>query len=1034
MATSNSTLEIKIKTTGASKARKGVSGIGKASKKAKKEVLSLNKAANKLKKGWLGIAVATAGTVAILKKSIQLHSTQLKAETALTNALRINAKASEYSTASWKKYASALQDITIIGDEVSLKQIALAKTMGLSDTMTKQLVTTSQDMATAIGVDGATAFRILSQSLSGQLGTMKRYMPLMPEFTAEQLELGKAIKWVSEQTLGQAKALASTPWGKTQQAVNSFGDVLEGVGKALLGVADASGLLDATTKNLGDLSKLLGALNENTPIASLSKDVQELNNTLETTFNIAKAVASILLLRGAGKFLSKKVSAPLEKQRAETLKRFARGGDTKIPGFLKPTQTQNPWLSKSKRNLELSTKPLINLAAKQGKNIGTALGAGIGAGFLDEFFPGVEGVREVLEKLGKLADPATFGITIKKPEGNKLNKILDATFTKSDLFNRSKDNAVNVPEVQAPMATDLAIAEELKLAEKQMNFITKASSGLASATAKLNKEQTLQASIAKAYALSAGKILSLHKDSTITTKQYSNAIQDLGLEAHKALQSFQDSKLEKELLSVTGGWNLATGKRIKTLTLLEKVHAKWLRSLAKENALFAIGKTNEGEKSSAIAKWTTEYENAVSAIEGAKLDAKMEKIAESMEDSITDAIMKISEGLAGFKELAGSIFRSIATEMVRAKISKPIASFASSLLGDVFGKFLGAPSANNAMLSSSGYSGGPLQARAKGGPVSAGSTYLVGEEGVELFIPNMNGNIVSHANLVGETVSDIQNFRRPGNEDKELKKFTVGDEFTLLEDFRIKFPDGNPWYAAMEAILGTGSINGKKVNGVVGWNTDLWDKAEIGDIVWRDFYKAEGRNLAVGNIDNITQKIRDLVARGNYFYEILATNFMGKGNNAFANFVLPPEPKEPAKNIFGALGAGFLAATISQMYKSLKSPLISLGGDFGNAASSITPGGFTMIPGRANGGTVSSNSPYIVGEQGPELFIPNRTGSIAPNGTNISGGDTIVNVSYSPQVNALDPRTATTVIAQNASTIVGIVRQAFNRSGQAVSI
>lgn len=49
-------------------------------------------------------------------------------------------------------------------------------------------------------------------------------------------------------------------------------------------------------------------------------------------------------------------------------------------------------------------------------------------------------------------------------------------------------------------------------------------------------------------------------------------------------------------------------------------------------------------------------------------------------------------------------------------------------------------------------------------------------------------------------------------------------------------------------------------------------------------------------------------------------------------------------------------------------------------------------------------------------------------------GNQVVNVTYSPQVNALDPRTAATVIAQNAPTIVGVIRQAFNRNGTQVAI
>jgi hypothetical protein len=41
---------------------------------------------------------------------------------------------------------------------------------------------------------------------------------------------------------------------------------------------------------------------------------------------------------------------------------------------------------------------------------------------------------------------------------------------------------------------------------------------------------------------------------------------------------------------------------------------------------------------------------------------------------------------------------------------------------------------------------------------------------------------------------------------------------------------------------------------------------------------------------------------------------------------------------------------------------------------------------RASGGPVSGGSPYIVGEQGPELFVPGRSGTIVPNHAMSRGG------------------------------------------------
>lgn len=54
---------------------------------------------------------------------------------------------------------------------------------------------------------------------------------------------------------------------------------------------------------------------------------------------------------------------------------------------------------------------------------------------------------------------------------------------------------------------------------------------------------------------------------------------------------------------------------------------------------------------------------------------------------------------------------------------------------------------------------------------------------------------------------------------------------------------------------------------------------------------------------------------------------------------------------------------------------------------------------RQHGGPVSAGSPYLVGEAGPELFIPGRSGGIVPHGA--AGGRTIIINSYS-----LDPAVA----------------------------
>ena len=53
-----------------------------------------------------------------------------------------------------------------------------------------------------------------------------------------------------------------------------------------------------------------------------------------------------------------------------------------------------------------------------------------------------------------------------------------------------------------------------------------------------------------------------------------------------------------------------------------------------------------------------------------------------------------------------------------------------------------------------------------------------------------------------------------------------------------------------------------------------------------------------------------------------------------------------------------------------------------------------VMEGRALGGGVQANTPYVVGEEGPELFVPDSSGEIVPNGG--TGGSTVINVYQQP--------------------------------------
>lgn len=117
----------------------------------------------------------------------------------------------------------------------------------------------------------------------------------------------------------------------------------------------------------------------------------------------------------------------------------------------------------------------------------------------------------------------------------------------------------------------------------------------------------------------------------------------------------------------------------------------------------------------------------------------IELITTAMKDAsrnMTDSFMQFVEsGKFSFDDLVSSILNDIARLTFQQSVATPIAQMLSAGLAGAFGG-----------------------ARASGGPVSAGTSYLVGERGPELFVPKRGGTIVPNGAPVvaaGDTISVV---------------------------------------------------------------------------------------------------------------------------------------------------------------------------------------------------------------------------------------------------------------------------------------
>jgi len=176
----------------------------------------------------------------------------------------------------------------------------------------------------------------------------------------------------------------------------------------------------------------------------------------------------------------------------------------------------------------------------------------------------------------------------------------------------------------------------------------------------------------------------------------------------------------------------------------------------------------------------------------------------------------------------------------------------------------------------------------------------------------------------------------------------------------------------------------------------------------------------------------------------LQQNFVAGWKNAYANYVEESgNAFKRAQSLFatvtknmedmfvqffktGKLGwKDFLSTVVDALLRSQIQQLIGKTfGGIGNIGGSTGGGGLlggTIIPGfLAAGGPAGANQPYIVGEKGPELFVPNASGTVVPN-------NQLASTSVTYNINAVDAISFKQMLAADPSFLHAVAEQGRRR-------
>ena len=146
-------------------------------------------------------------------------------------------------------------------------------------------------------------------------------------------------------------------------------------------------------------------------------------------------------------------------------------------------------------------------------------------------------------------------------------------------------------------------------------------------------------------------------------------------------------------------------------------------------------------------------------------------------------------------------------------------------------------------------------------------------------------------------------------------------------------------------------------------------------------------------------------------------NFTKGIEDAFVKFV--QTGKISIKDLANSMIADFARV---QAQKMLSGIFGNTGGGGGGGMGGI----FGFLGGlfKANGGQVQGNSPYIVGERGPELFVPQNAGKIVPNNA-LGGGssNTVNNTAVTYSIQAVDASSFRSLLARDPEFIHNVSEQ-----------
>jgi len=267
-------VKIRVSQQGAAKASQGL-------KKVDNSLLSLGKSAGLAAVAYFGVR----GLINAFKGSIEAAGTQEMAEKKLATALGKTSDA-------LLKQASALQQVTMFGDEDIIMMQSMLAAFTDNEEEIQKLTVATLDLASGMGLDLKSAGDLVAKTIGSSTNAMSRYGIEVNGAVGSTQRLESLTNNVANLFGGQASAQAETMTGAIQQMKNAVGDAAEVIG-SLLGptVIKAANALKSASEFTSDFLTGLKNLKEFGDTGGLEAVKEKNDETRESYEKLSKALA-----------------------------------------------------------------------------------------------------------------------------------------------------------------------------------------------------------------------------------------------------------------------------------------------------------------------------------------------------------------------------------------------------------------------------------------------------------------------------------------------------------------------------------------------------------------------------------------------------------------------------------------------------------------------------------------------------------------------------------------------------------------------